>query len=253
MGSQPLGFAVSRERGSSDADYELCVRAITLAHDYFEELALPQLPEGVRQTYQDFMKEARPLFARLNRATGKLLLPALDGQAGIVLDVKWKSKQWHQAMPATDRDLPLPEIAVVLGVQDAAKLRQAFQEYRAVYNGLVDVIAKLAPGDFPDIKLPAPKTKKVQAGTLYSYSLPDALGLDPQVAPTGGQRRDSAHSGGTAHLSPGDRCACCGKGRLPTHRQTNRFLLYPKGGWTSTSVATSRDAPVSQRSAAVSH
>src|SRR6202011_1114656 len=95
-------------------------------------------------------------------------------------------KQWHQEMPASDRDLPLPEIGVILGVQDAAKLRQAFQEYRAVYNGLVDVIANLAPGNVPDIKLPEPKSKKVQAGTLYSYSLPDALDLDPQVAPTGG-------------------------------------------------------------------
>jgi hypothetical protein len=185
VGAKPLAFALSREQSSGE-EYQLLVRLIKLGVEYFEDLALPQAPDQVRDLYEQFMKEARPLFARIDGATSKLLLPSLDGQGGIVVDGKWKSKQWHRDMPPADKDLPLPEIAIVLGVKDAAKLREAFKEYRESYNGLVDAFAKVVPVPIPDLKLPEPKVKKIKGGTLYTYPLPDDLGLDKRFMPTGG-------------------------------------------------------------------
>jgi hypothetical protein len=141
----------------------------------------------VAQKYEKFMEEARSLFVRLDRATGKLLLPALDGQVGFVFDAKLKSRQWHRQMPPAAIDLPLPEIGLILGVQDAVKFRKAFQEYREVYNGLVDAAATVAPpGAFPDIKLAEPRAMKQKVGTIYWYPWPGQLGLDQRISPAGG-------------------------------------------------------------------
>ncbi len=186
VGASPLAFFVSRESGSGE-NYDLMVRMIKLAYENFEELVVPQLPDQVKQPFQFFMKEAKPLFARLDKATGKLLLPSLDGQSGFVLDDKLKSKQWHQAMPEAEKALPFPEMALIWGVKDAAEFRQAFKEYRDVYNDLVDVIAQIVPGGIPiDIKLAEPKSKQVTGGTIFYYPLPEAFGLDPRIMPTAG-------------------------------------------------------------------
>jgi hypothetical protein len=185
VGGQPLGFALGSSRGNPE-DYELFVRLVKLGHQYFEELAVPKLPDEVKSVYEQFMKQAKPHLVRLDKATGKMLLPALDGQGGIVLDARLTSMQWHQAMPAADKALPMLELAVVLGVRDAALLRQAFQEYRQVFNGLMEVVARVAPVPIPDIQIPEPEVKNIAAGTLYYYPLPANLGLDPKLMPTGG-------------------------------------------------------------------
>jgi hypothetical protein len=185
VGGRPVGFYLARDRVSV-ADYELMVRWIKLGHQYFEELALPKLPEEVKEVYENFIKDARPLFARLDRATGKMLLPSLDGQGGFVFDASLKSTQWHNAMPPAAKALPLPEPALIVGVRDAALFRKACHEYREVFNGLMAVVAKVSPTPIPEIKIPEPNAKKIKAGTLYSFPLPDQLGLDSRIMPTGG-------------------------------------------------------------------
>jgi hypothetical protein len=185
VGSKPLGFAVARGHSSPD-DYKLLVRIIKLGSQYFDDLVLPKLPENVKQPYEAFMEDARPLFSRLDQATGNLLLPSLDGQVGIVFDAKLTSQQWFKKLPAANRPLPFPEIALVLGVKDATKFRKAFQEYREVANGLILAATKLAPGAVPPISIPEPTAAKVKSGMLYGYPLPPQIGLDPRIAPTGG-------------------------------------------------------------------
>jgi hypothetical protein len=185
VGNKPLAFVASRERGGKE-NYQLLVKFVKLAHEWVEDLAVPMLPEQPKQLYEDFMKEAKPLFARLDKATLKYLIPSLDGQAGVVFDARLTAKQWHNMMPAAEKDLPLPELALILGVQDAAKFRKAFQEYREIFNGLADVVRKLSPIDPGDIHIPEPDTKRIAVGTLYSYKIPAESGLDPRIMPTGG-------------------------------------------------------------------
>jgi hypothetical protein len=189
VGGHPLGFAVGRGRAPAavaEKEYKLMVHSIKMCYRTVEDLVLPQLDMDTKDRYHQFMKQAKPLFARLEKATGTMLLPGLEGQGGLVLDARMTGTQWHQAMPASDKPLPYPEIALVLGVRDAGLLRQAFHEYREIFNGLMEAVAKVAPNPIPEIRIPEPQTKKVKAATLYYWPLPEVLGLDPRLMPTGG-------------------------------------------------------------------
>ena len=69
----------------------------------------------------------KPLLGRLDKATRNLLIPALaDGQTGLVIDAKLTSQQFIKALPPTEQSLTMLEPAIVVGVSDAAKLKQAF-------------------------------------------------------------------------------------------------------------------------------
>lgn len=187
VGSKPLLVYVARSKGDRES-YQMLVKWIKIVNGYVDDLAVPLLPGEIKEKYEDFMKKARPIFGRLDRATGKMLLPALaDGQGGFVLDAKLKSKQWHSFMPPSDKPLPLPEPAIVVGVSDAPLLKKAFHEYRGAINDLINLVGQYVPGGFPGgAQIPEPETKSVTGGDLYYYTLPPVLGLDEQIVPTAG-------------------------------------------------------------------
>jgi hypothetical protein len=165
----------------------MLVKWIKVGHGYFEEYAIPLLDEETQATYQKIFKEVKPLLKRLDEITAKMLLPALaDGQTGFVLDSKLKSRQWFDKLPESEKPMPLLEPALLLGVSDEALLRKAFAEYRTLGNKLLAKVHELAPDDVPELKIPAPKTRKVRAGELSYYLLPEAWGLDAQLALTAG-------------------------------------------------------------------
>jgi hypothetical protein len=185
VGGSPVLFTCSRTKHSPE-DYELFVRVIKMAHGYFEELALPNMPVDAQEQYAQAMKIARPLLVRLDRITGKMLVPALaDGQGGMVLDAALASKQWHKDMPMAQKPLPIPELAIVFGVSDAELLRKGMQEYRTLVNDAIAEIRKAAPM-VPELNLPEPETRLVGKSTLYYYPLPEVLGLDKKLLPTAG-------------------------------------------------------------------
>jgi hypothetical protein len=180
VGGNPVIFAAGH--GHYDPrDYKLLVKWIKIGFGYFEEIGLPQMPEEAREKYQEFMKSARPLFGRLDKATGEMLLPGLaDAQAAFVLDAKLTSKAWHQSLPPSDKALPILEPAFILGVSDASLVRKAAKEYREIWNELVEIAGK------EDLKVPPPETKKIPLGSLYYYPPADGTGLDEQLALTAG-------------------------------------------------------------------
>ena len=180
-GGAPLLVAAVRSR-SDPAHYELLVKWLRKAHDYFEELVVAKLEDEQKKQYEQVMKVARPLLRRLDKATGQLLLPALaDGQVAFVLDGKLASKQWHPALPAAQKPLAILEPALVVGVSDPEKLVQAFHEYRAIANDLLAALHKLAPDQVPEIRIPDPEVKKLPQGTAYYYPLPKEWGLDERL------------------------------------------------------------------------
>ena len=70
--------------------------------------------------FQKAMTSLLPLLGRLNQTTRDKLLPALaDGQIGLVIDTKLKSKRFFRAMPAVADPLPMAEPALIFGVSDA--------------------------------------------------------------------------------------------------------------------------------------
>ena len=181
LGGEPIAFGAGRSSMGTDG-YDTVVKWIVKVHEYFETFGLPRIPDDeIREKYHKFMKDAKPLFIRLDKATSKMLIPSLDGQAAIVLDGKLKIN-----LPVLPQAMPVPELGIVIGLRDPDLFRKALQEYREVVNGLMDIVAKLGPAGGPDFKIPVPSTKKTAAGTLYYYPVPEFPGLDPQIVPTAG-------------------------------------------------------------------
>jgi hypothetical protein len=89
-------------------------------------------------------------------------------------------------LPPTEKALPMLEPALVVGVSDAALLRKAMGEYRAIANELIAKIREVAGDDVPAFQLPAPQSRKGKAGELYFYPLPPNLPVDQRLMPTAG-------------------------------------------------------------------
>ena len=194
LGGAPLAALVGRSNVSVE-DYEKFAKAIQDAFPRLDKIAEEKLTGEDKQRYEKAKEDFLPLVKRLNETTDKLFLPALaDGQFGFVIDAKWTSKQWIKAMPETETALPGPEIGVVLGVSDAEALRKAMTEYREIANDALAKIKAWPGGDkvVGDFHIPPPKTEETRLGTFYSYGLPEAWGVDPQVRLTAGLSDDVA-------------------------------------------------------------
>jgi hypothetical protein len=186
VGGEPLVAIAGRAKYQPE-DYQLLVKWLTRGRQYAEEFGLSQAPEEVQQKYRKFMDDTAPLWERLDKATGQMLLPALkDGQSALVLDAKIVSKRWHQEMPESDRDLPMLEAAVVLGVSDPALLRKAVSEYKTIINGFIERAREENPEIPEEVKVPDAEKLSSKEGAVYKYSLPSEAGVDELIAPSAG-------------------------------------------------------------------
>lgn len=188
VGGNPILAVVGRSRGTLDG-YQTLSKWIKVAYSHAEPLVLEKLEEQQKQKYEEIGKLVFPLLKRFDEITAKMLLPSLaDGQAGFVLDAKWKSKQWHPAIPASGKELPMPELALLVGVSDRALLEQAMKSYRKLIEDALVKVKENAPTDAqpPFTKLPEPEVKRVKDGKLYLWRLPEEAKLDRRVALTAG-------------------------------------------------------------------
>jgi hypothetical protein len=185
VGGFPV-LAVAGRSTYSPENYQLFEKWVKTLDQYIQDLVVPKLEGEQKEQFEKISKIVRPLLKRLNTTTRTLLLPALaDGQGAFVIDGKLRSKQWQKRMPESEKELPILEPAIVIGVSDAAKLRQAFAEYRAIANDLIHELHGIH-SEVPDFQIPEPQTKKLETSTSYSYPLPEHLGLDPQLVPNAG-------------------------------------------------------------------
>ena len=185
-GSAILAF-VSRTP-SNPGDYEKFVTGIKDIAALVRESS-SSWPADKKQEFDRFMKAGQPLFERLDKITGTMLVPALaEGQSAIVFDAKWTSARWHKDMPVFEKPLPMPEIALVFGVSDPALLEKAMQGYGKLIEDAFVTAREQAPKDkakeIPDFKFPPPVVKKTAAGKIWTWPLPKDLGVDVRVAPT---------------------------------------------------------------------
>ena len=188
VGGNPILAAVGRTKVTG-AGYAWFSKWVKVVYGHADEIARAKLNGGDLEQYAKLTEKFVPLFKKLDATTAKLFIPAVaDGQWGFVLDAKWTSKQWLQALPPTDKALPLPEIAIVLGVSDAVKLRQAMSDYIDTFNDMLGAGRALTAqaGAIADFRIPPPETVNRGAATLYFYTLPDAIPLDRRISPTAG-------------------------------------------------------------------
>ncbi len=191
VGGNPIAVLVGRSKVSPDA-YDLLVKWLGVGQRYFEEYGISQLKSEMkpkeRAEFERVYAAVKPLLGRLNKATRDLLIPALaDGQTGLVIDAKLTSRQFIKALPPTEQALPMLEPAIVVGVSDAAKLKQAFEEYYAAADDCVEVLKGIDGLKVPkDFKIPRPHVYNRPQGIVYGYRLPAEWGVDSRVLPNAG-------------------------------------------------------------------
>jgi len=187
VGGNPIAVLLGRSK-VSPAGYDLLVKWMVIGYRYVEEYGLPQMKAKDRAEFEKVFAQVKPLLGRLDKATRDLLIPALaDGQAGVVIDARLTSHQFLKALPPTQQALTMLEPAIVVGVSDADKLRQAFAEYYAVADDFVEVLKGIEKNDIPkDFKIPRPRVFRLRLGTAYGYALPAEWGVDTHVLPNAG-------------------------------------------------------------------
>ncbi len=187
LGGSPVLAVVGREKGSS-AQYAFLSKWGRRAFEYVETLALPKMPEDERAELRQFLDVAGPLLDRADTATRELLLPALaDGQLALVVDRRLESERFLEALPPTDKPMPMLEPGLVVGVSDADLLCRAMGEYLAVARGMLDGMRQIEDADIPeDVRIPDPQIETTAGVRLYSYALPAEWGVDKQIVPNAG-------------------------------------------------------------------
>ncbi len=187
LGGDPILAAVGRSKGTLGR-YRTLSKWLKILYGHVESVVLEKLDEPQQEQYKEVAKLVLPLLKRVDNITAAMLLPSLaDEQSGFVLDAKWKSKQWHPVLPAGEKELPMPELAFLVGVSDHALLEKAMKEYGKLIEDALTTVKENAPDSQPPFtKLPQPRVKTVQAGKLYLWHLPQEWMFDPRVALTAG-------------------------------------------------------------------
>jgi hypothetical protein len=182
LGGSPILALAARSVDDPEA-YDMLVKWIKRGYGYFTDLALPQMDEEDREEFNEAMQAAMPLLRRADATTRDKLAPALaDGQSGVVFDADITSKQWHLDMPASFEELPMAELAIVVGVSDDELLVDAMSDYRAIINDAIDAIREHHPDDVPEqAELPAPEVDETSGGAVYAWTLPSATGVNEQI------------------------------------------------------------------------
>ena len=186
VGGDPLVLAAGRSR-TTVADYKSVAKWVGVFGGHAEAVIELKSPDAEKAltVYRD---EFKPLIKEFGTVVETLWLPALkDGQQALVLDAKWKSRQWHMAAPPAEDELPLPEIGLILGVSDEGKFVAAMKKFRGLANTAIARVRELDDsGEMPEFAIPAPTVEKVDGVTYAFYPVPRELGADEQVRPTAG-------------------------------------------------------------------
>jgi len=186
VGGDPILFSAGRTKYAPE-NYDLLVKWIEKIYGHADRFAKDNLEGDDREEYDKLLAKLLPLFARLNKINREMLIPSLkDSQSAVVLDAKTASKQWHQMMPPAEEPLPMLELGLVFGVSDAKLLQKACSEYYGVINDFLAMLHETSPDEVPEIELPPPATRKLDAGTVYYYPIPETLGLDKKLSPNAG-------------------------------------------------------------------
>ena len=186
LGGDPVLAAVWRS-GTTPEDYREVVKWVKVLSKHGLAVVREKLPDAA-PVVENVLNEFRPLLAEADEITEKLWLPALaDGQQALVIDARWAQRRWHVAMPESDKPLVLPELGIVVGVSDRAKLEQAAERYWNLGDKLVAKARELAPpGSIPEFSLPKPKVERANGRTVARFALPLEWGVHEQVEPTVG-------------------------------------------------------------------
>ena len=134
FGGSPL-IAIAGQVNDPTIGYRALVKFLTVVYGHLDAVAKEMVPEQVYQQSKQGVDMVLPFLKKFDEITGTMFLPALGaGEAALVLDAKWTSKQWYKDLDQHGKALPMLEVGIVRTVQDSAKLVKAFQAYRDLVN-----------------------------------------------------------------------------------------------------------------------
>jgi hypothetical protein len=185
VGATPIFAAVARTK-SSAGDYDKMEKVASKLYQYGIEIGLPKVPEEQRPHVKLAIEKLVPIAKKFWKTTRDSFIPGFaDEQIGFVVDGQLSVSRLHLSMPAFPKAMPLPELAILLGVSDAKLVKRAFTEYRAELNELFAAIRELNPMA-PEIHFPEAKSIELKNGVAYSFPIFGQLGVDPQIMPAAG-------------------------------------------------------------------
>jgi hypothetical protein len=183
VGGGPIVAFVAR--GVSDPEgYATLAKWVGKGIGYFEGYGLAEMDAEERAHAEKVLEVVKPLLTRIDEATRDHLIPALaDGQAALVLDADISSKQWQAEMPKSFTELPMAEMAVVVGVSDPDQLKEAGKAYWSIAEDAVEALKEFDESEIPeDFELPEPAKSETSDGVVYSWAAPSEAELDEQIA-----------------------------------------------------------------------
>lgn len=182
-GGAPLAVLVARMK-TDVSRFDDLVSWTRRGWAFFEKYLQPKLDDAARERLADIKTHFFPLAESFVTTVRTKLLPALaDGQVGLVLDAKSKTKRLHRNLPEAEAALPLVEPAIVLGLDDPKLFREGLSDLFALADDLVDAVREIDPDSVPaDYRVAEPEKTKVEGGTIWSWKL-EKTGVDDQVRP----------------------------------------------------------------------
>jgi hypothetical protein len=182
-GGAPLGAVVFRVKNDPQ-QFEDLVSWGGMAWKFFTKYVLAKADDEARERVELVDKQLGPLAAKVVATVRTKILPALaDGQIGLVLDAKSRTKRIQAGLPEAAEPLPLTEPAIVLGLDDPKLFREGLSDMFAFGDELVDAVREIDPDSVPaDYRIKDPEKTKADAGTIWSWAL-DSTGLDDQIRP----------------------------------------------------------------------
>jgi hypothetical protein len=191
-GGAPLGAVVFRVK-NDPAQFDDIVAWGDMAWRFFAKYLLAKADGDAREKVSLVEKHFGPLVEKLVGTVRAKLLPALaDGQIGLVLDAKSRTRRLQAELPQAADPLPLTEPAIVLGLDDPKLFKEGMNDLFALSDEIVDAVREIAPDSVPaDYRIADPEKVKVEAGTIWSWALGKS-GLDEQIKPALGVGEDVA-------------------------------------------------------------
>ena len=182
-GGAPLGAVVFRVKNDPQ-QFEDLVSWAGMAWNFFTKFVLVKAGDDDRERVGLVEKHLGPLAEKFVGTVRTKLLPALaDGQIGLVLDAKSRTKRFQAGLPEAAEPLPLTEPAIVLGLDDPKLFREGLSDIFALGDELVDAVREIDPDSVPaDYRIKDPEKTKAEAGTVWSWAI-DSTGLDDQIRP----------------------------------------------------------------------
>jgi len=178
-GASPPAAIALRPRPRLE-EYRTLARWLKTAYAYFDEYAVPAIPEGERGDFEKFRKLFLPAIAELHEITETLLLPAIDGgEELLAIDAEGVLRLWPTDGRKLERPIRYPRPAGAIEVKDPEKLRTACSRYRDAVNRFLAQASKELGGT--RFQIPPPVTRPHAGGTLYTYPIPTPLG--PELEP----------------------------------------------------------------------